>query len=228
MRGPVFQGWRGPHPAPAPSYDAAVGTELVTGLLEKVGLPGDLPERVVLEGDVQPYATAFPVVECAASALGCIGAAASLLWEERTGVAQPVTVVRGHAGASLVGFLLQRLEEGDLPVAPPTLDRPLVRLYRCRDGRWVHLQGAFAHLADRTCAVLGCAVDAGAEVVTGRVARWDGKALEDALAEAGTCGAMARSAGEWSAHPQAAAIAPLGRVSVEKIGASAPEPPRGT
>ena len=39
----------------------------------------------------QLYATPFPVVECAASVLGCIGAAASLLWEERTGEAQPVT-----------------------------------------------------------------------------------------------------------------------------------------
>ncbi len=56
------------------------------------------------------------------------------------------------------------------------------------------------------------------------VARWDGQALEEALAAAGTCGAMARSAEEWSAHPQARAIAPLGRVSIEKIGDSPPEP----
>jgi hypothetical protein len=42
------------------------------------------------------------VAECAASVLGSIGAAASLLWEERCGEAQPVTVDRRHAG-SLVG-----------------------------------------------------------------------------------------------------------------------------
>jgi hypothetical protein len=56
------------------------------------------------------------------------------------------------------------------------------------------------------------------------VAAWDGLALEEALAAADACGAMARSVDEWAAHPQAAAIAPLGRVSIEKIGDSAPEP----
>jgi len=204
-----------------------VGAELVTGLLGEVGLPVALAERVDLVDDGQPYDTPFPVVECAASVLASVGAAASLLWEERTGEAQRVTVARRHAGASLIGFALQRLEGGDLPAAPASVERPLVQLYRCRDGRWVHLQGQFAHLAARTCEVLGCDVGRGADVVAKRVARWEAHALEDALAEAGTCGAMARTASEWSAHPQATAIAPLGRVSVEKIGESAPEAPRG-
>ncbi len=221
--GPVFQAG----PGTGPPYDAAVGEDLVTGLLQEVGLPPALADRVELVGDGQPYATPFPVVECAASVLGSIGAAASLLWEERTGEAQPVTVARAHAGASLVGFQLQRLEGADLPPAPMSRERPLVRLYRCRDGRFIHLQGQFAHLAARTCDVLGCDVGSGVEVVAGRVARWDAPALEDALAEAGTCGAMARTAAEWAAHPQAAAIAPLGRVSIEKIGESAPEAPPG-
>jgi hypothetical protein len=62
---------------------AELGAELVTGLLSEVGLSAALADRVELEGDGQPYDTPFPVVECAASVLGCIGAAASLLWEER-------------------------------------------------------------------------------------------------------------------------------------------------
>jgi hypothetical protein len=37
-----------------------------------------------LLGRGQPFDTPFPVVECAASVLGSIGAAASLLWEEST------------------------------------------------------------------------------------------------------------------------------------------------
>jgi crotonobetainyl-CoA:carnitine CoA-transferase CaiB-like acyl-CoA transferase len=205
-----------------------VGAELVTGLLQQVGLPPALADRVERRRGGQPYATPFPVVECAASVLGSIGAAASLLWEERTGDAQPVTVARAHAGASLVGFQLQRLEGADLPAAPMSRERPLVKLYRCRDARWVHLQGQFAHLAARTCQVLGCDVDSGVDVVAERVARWDAPALEDALADAGACGAMARTAAEWSAHPQAVAIAPLARVSVEKIGESSPEALRGT
>jgi crotonobetainyl-CoA:carnitine CoA-transferase CaiB-like acyl-CoA transferase len=205
-----------------------VSAELVPGLLSEVGLPAHLAGRVELNGEGQPYATPFPVAECAASVLGCIGAAAALLWEERTGETQAVTVARRHAGASLVGFQLQRLEGVDLPAAPMSRERPLVRLYRCRDGRWIHLQGQFTHLAARTCEVLGCDVGSGVEVVADRVARWDAPALEDALADAGTCGAMARSVAEWSSHPQAEAIAPFGRVSIERIGESSPEAPRGT
>jgi crotonobetainyl-CoA:carnitine CoA-transferase CaiB-like acyl-CoA transferase len=114
----------------------------------------------------------------------------------------------------------------DLPASPMSRVRPLVKLYRCSDGRFVHLQGQFAHLAARICDVLGCDVGSSVEVVAQRVARWDAPALEDALADAGTCGAMARTTAEWVAHPQAQAIAPLGRVSIEKIGESAPEAPR--
>ena len=196
---------------------------VLPGLLAEVGLPPSLAERVVLTGDERPFESPFPVVECAASVLGAIGAAASFLWEQRTDAAQRVTVSKGHAGASLVGFAFQRLEDGETPVPPFGQERPLVKLYRCSDGRWVHLQGQFPHLAQRACDVLDCAVDSPSDVVAERVAAWDGLALEEALATAGACGAMARSVDEWTAHPQAAAIAPLGRVSIEKIGDSPPE-----
>jgi hypothetical protein len=73
-------------------------------------------------------------VECAASVLGAIGAAASFLWEQRTGTAQPVTVARGDAGGSVVGFEFQQLEDGETPAAPFATDRPLVKLYRCGNG----------------------------------------------------------------------------------------------
>jgi crotonobetainyl-CoA:carnitine CoA-transferase CaiB-like acyl-CoA transferase len=203
-----------------------VEADLVTGLLGEVGLPTHLADRVAVVGDERPFNTPFPVVDCAASVLASIGAAASLLWEDRTGEPQQVSVGRGHAGASLVGFAFQQLDPaaGATPVAPSSLDRPLVKLYPCKDGRWVHLQGQFPRLAARTCEVLGCDVDSPTDVVADRVARWDGLALEEALAEVGTCGAMARTKDEWSAHPQSVAIAPFGRVSIERIGDSPPEP----
>ncbi len=196
---------------------------MIAGLLNEVGLPAEAAELVTVVGDEHPFATPFAVVEAAASVLGAIGAAASLLWSDGGGAPQDVTVRRGHAGASLVGFAFQRVEDGETPVAPWSLDRPLVKLYRCRDGRWIHLHGEFVHLAALTCDVLGCTVGSPTEVVAAHVARWDGQDLEEALAAAGTCGALARSAEEWSAHPQTRAIAPLGRVSIEKIGDSPPE-----
>src|SRR5207248_9789964 len=56
------------------------------------------------------------------------------------------------------------------------------------------------------------------------VARWDGEVLEDALAEAGMCGAMVRTSAEWAAHPQGRAVGDLPRVEIVKIGESEPEP----
>jgi crotonobetainyl-CoA:carnitine CoA-transferase CaiB-like acyl-CoA transferase len=207
----------------------AMGEELIAGLLEEVvGLPGAVAERVAVVGDDRPFATPFPVVDCAASALGSVGAVASLLWEERTGEAQAVRSTGATRARPSSGSCSRKLDGDVVPIAPGSLDRPVVRLYCCRDGRWVHLHGAFPHLAALTCDVLGCSVESPADLVAERVALWDGQALEDALAEAGACGAMARATGEWAAHPQAAAIAPLGRVSIEKIGESAPEAPRGT
>lgn len=198
--------------------------ELVVDLLEGVGLPAEVADPVTIEGEYQPYDTRYPVVEGASSAIGAIAAVAASLLEARTGQRQQVAVNRGHAAASLIGFLLQKLEVEDTPAPPSALTRPMVMLHQCRDGRWVHLHGAFPHLAARTGDVLGCAPDSSTEVVAEAVAQWDAPALEEALAQAGTCGVMARTTEEWAAHPQAQAIAPLGRVSIEKIGESDPEP----
>jgi crotonobetainyl-CoA:carnitine CoA-transferase CaiB-like acyl-CoA transferase len=201
---------------------------MVRSLLAECGLPTAAADATRIIGDEEPYATTFPVVECASAALGAVGATAALLWEERTGQAQDVSVRRGHAAASLLGFIFQQVGEPTSAAGaslPSDVERPLVKLYPCRDGRWVHLHGALTHLAERTVKVLGCEVNADTETVAERVLLWDAQALEDALADAGACGAMVRSKEEWSAHPQAQAIAPLGRVSIERIGDSAPEPP---
>jgi crotonobetainyl-CoA:carnitine CoA-transferase CaiB-like acyl-CoA transferase len=202
-----------------------MGSDAVADLLSECGLPPEAAERASIVGDEQPYASSFPVVECAATVLAAVGAAAALLHEERTGVRQEVVVQRGHAGASLLGFIFQHLVDAEAATAEEgRLDHPLVQLYPCRDGRWVHLHGAMTHLAQRTAKVLGCEPDSDHETVAQRIMGWEAQALEDALAEAGTCGAMVRSVEEWSRHPQAAAIAPLGRVNVERIGDSPAEP----
>ena len=129
-------------------------------------MPGSpWPIVVELVGDVETYATPFPVVECAASVLGSIGAAA----------AAAVGGAHGRSAAGHRGACACRCLAGRVPVAaaggrgpaagPTSRERPLVTLYRCRDGRWVHLQGSPPHLAARTCAVLGCAVDSSVDVV---------------------------------------------------------------
>jgi hypothetical protein len=86
----------------------------------------------------------------------------------------------------------------------------------------VHLQGGFPRLREGTLALLGCEDDAGS--IAAAVRGWDAQALEDALAEHGMCGAMARTAEEWARHPQGQALARLPAVEVIKVAAGAPEP----
>src|SRR4029077_8060638 len=87
---------------------------------------------------------AFPVGEAAAWALGACGAAAATLH----GTNQQIRVDVRRAAATLLGFALQRVDGGG--AAFERLDRALVAPYECRDGRWVHLHGAFDHLAAGT------------------------------------------------------------------------------
>ncbi|HKF76847.1 MAG TPA: CoA transferase [Candidatus Dormibacteraeota bacterium] len=188
-------------------------------LLREVGLPADAAARTTITGADPVVAARFPVGEAAATVLAACGAAAALLWRERGGGDQDVRVDVPRAAASLVSHRF--LQVDGLP-APPRPANPLVALYECSDGRWIHLHGSFPGLAARTLEVLGC--EAEREAVAAAVGRWRAQDLEDALAASGTCGAMAREAGEWRALPQARAVAGLGRVSVEKIGDSAPEP----
>lgn len=183
-------------------------------LLQEVGLPTDAAELQVVDGEpVLP--SKFPIGARAAAALGACGVAAATLWRDRTGETQQVVVDQRRAEASLISFILQRLEGAATPRTAEGL--ALVALYECGDGRWVHLHGAFPKLAQRTVDVIGGAVGDDAAQVAKRVARFDALALEDALAAVGACGAMVRTFDEWAAHPQQQAIAPLGRVSVEKI-----------
>ena len=172
------------------------------------------------------YASPFPIASSAAVALGAVAAAAALIWRDETGVEQTVTVDTEHAGASLLSFVFQQLLDGETPQR--VADNPLIALYECRDGRWVHLHGAFPRLADPTRRVLAIAEGADAETVAAAVAKWDAQALEDALAEAKACGAMVRTGDEWAAHEQGRALAAVARVEIEKIGESEPEPVGGS
>ncbi len=183
-------------------------------LLEEVGLPGDAA-TLTIEPGPPLLPVKFPIAERAAAALGACGVAAATLWHDRTGETQEVSVDQRRADASLLSFVLQRLN-GE-PTLRTAEGLALVALYECGDGRWIHLHGAFPKLAQRTVDVIGGAVGEDATQVAARVKQFKALELEEALATVGACGAMVRSAEEWAAHPQRNAIAPLGRVSIEKI-----------
>ena len=139
----------GAPPAAAPPYDAGVGAELVAGAAARGGAARrPWPNGSTIEGDGQSLRDAVPRGGVRRLGPGlpsarrrhCCGRSA-------TGEAQAVTVAR-RARRGVAGRLPVPAARGrrDLPVAPMSLERPLVRLYRCRDGRWIHLHGEFAHL----------------------------------------------------------------------------------
>jgi crotonobetainyl-CoA:carnitine CoA-transferase CaiB-like acyl-CoA transferase len=193
----------------------------VRELLDEVGLAAPANDRVSIVGHDPILGNRFPVGEAAAVALAAGGVAASDLWESKTGRRQDVSVEVRRAGVSLRANTVMRVNGGPPPRSPAD-GNPLVALYPCRDGRWVHVHGVFPHLAAGTMKVLNGSRDEGD--VAAAVARWDGQALEDALAEAGMCGAMVRTTDEWAAHPQGQALASMPRVEIIKLGDSDPEP----
>jgi crotonobetainyl-CoA:carnitine CoA-transferase CaiB-like acyl-CoA transferase len=193
----------------------------VQDLLDEVGLQVPATQEASIDGQDPILGNRFPVSEAAAVALAAGGVAASDLWELRTGRRQAVRVPVRKAGISLRATLVMRVNGG--PPPPSWADgNPLVDLYRCRDGRWIHLHGNFPHLAAGTMAVLGCSRDR-AEIAAA-VARRDAQELEDALAANRQCGAMARTAEEWAAHPQGQALASVPRVEIIKLADSEPRP----
>ncbi len=143
---------------------------------------------------------------------------AAQVWHDATGEGQEVVVDVPRAGESLISFLLQRAQ--GIEMSRHVGFAETTRLVEARDGRWIHLHGGFPHLATQTLAVLGCEP----EGVDAAVATRDAFELEEALAAAGMCGAVARTREEWLAHPQYAAIAPLGEVVVRKIADGDPQP----
>ena len=187
-------------------------------LLQLTKLP--TADTVEIRGRDPVMPSRFKIGEAAAKALAACGVAANTIWTASGGKHQHIEVDTAGAAVSLISFLCQRLDDGSEPQRDP--NRPLVGFYQAKDGRWVHLHGAFPDLAAGTLSVLGC--DASAESIRASVSRWDGQALEDALAEAGMCGAMARTREEWLAHPQGEALQSVPPVSIKRIADSPIEP----
>lgn len=188
--------------------------------LAKLELPADAEIEVVGNDPVLP--SPFRLGEGAAVAHGLVGIAASDIWKHRTGRGQKVSVDLRHAAVSLRSPSFLKVD--GVPARARTTEKPppTTALFECGDGRWVHLQAHFPRLQEGVLALLGC--ENSAEAIARAVKRWRAADLEDALAERGLCGAMARSAEEWAAHPQGRALARLPVIEIERIGDADPVP----
>jgi crotonobetainyl-CoA:carnitine CoA-transferase CaiB-like acyl-CoA transferase len=176
--------------------------------------------QLVITGADPVLPSRHHIGEAAASAAGLAAAWAARFGELRGLPAQQITVDVAAAAASLLGFALQSVD------GERHLERafsPVTAMFRTADARLIHLHGGFEHLAEATCRLLGAVADEAS--LAASVATWEAQQLEDALADAGLCGAIVRSPQEWSRHPQGRAVAALPAIRLTRLGDAEPNRP---
>ena len=192
--------------------------EILTDLWTSAG--GDLAalDAVTLTGEEPQLPSSFRVAAAAQASIAAAGLAAAYVWKLRSGQSQDVAVDMRHAVVECRSERYLRVE-GKPP--PPAWDA-IAGIYKTRDYRFVRLHTNFPHHRDAVCRVLNCKAER--DDVQSALMQWDAEAFETAAYAAGGVVAMMRSHDEWSALPQANALAELPVIEIEKIGEAAPKP----
>lgn len=193
---------------------------MLRSLLTMVGADPELAGNVAISGADPVIDTPFRLGETAAAVLGALGALVGETWRLRSGEHQLVAIEVPAAILALQSVMLQR--QWGYPIALTEPLYPTVGIYPTRDGRFIILNGGYPLLRDGLLELLRAADSQPA--VARAVAVWDAEELEEAIADRGLCGVMVRSAAEWRAHPQGAAIARLPAVEITRIGDAPPVP----
>ena len=191
------------------------GTVSARAALEGVwSLAGGDPaalERAELAGAEPVLPSVFPVGTAASACIGAAGLAASELWRVRAGKAQPVRVAMRDAAVAYRSEHYLRID-GE-KVAGPDRARSY---FRDASGRWMQLHMVYPHHRDGILRELGGRDDE-AEIARA-MSEVDAFELEDTLAARGLPGYALRTGAEWAAHPQAAALAAVPVIEIERLG----------
>ncbi|NUR13685.1 MAG: CoA transferase [Bradyrhizobium sp.] len=175
-------------------------------------------ERVRLTGEEPQIPSSFRVAVAGQTTIAAAGLAAAEIWRLRSGQTQDVSVDMRHAVAECRSERYLRLD--DKP-PPPAWDA-IAGVYKTGDNRFVRCHTNFPHHRDAVCKVLACEPER--EKVQAALMQWRGEEFETAAYAAGGVVALMRSYDEWSALPQAHALAQLPLISIEKIGEASPKP----
>lgn len=196
-------------------------TEALQILLRATGSAG----ACRFTADAPALASRFRAAEAASAALAAGGIVAAEI-AVRRGAARPVvTIDTRQAEASLLSFALQRFDD---PARAPSArlapeDRTAAAgFYPTADDRIIYMHSGFPHNTQGLLTLLGVADDRAA--VAAAVANRSAGELEDAIAAAGLCGAMLRSASAWDASAAGHALAAQPVVDVRRIGDGRPRP----
>lgn len=192
----------------------------VLGQLGRKKRPDD--SLTLTGGDDPVFVTPWRIAEAGSAALGAVGLAVSDLWRLRTGKAQAVTIDRRAAAASLRSNTYVR-RNGEKPVSWD----PLAGHYPTRDGRTMFLHTNHPHHRAGALGISGAKAET-REALAEAVAKWDGLAIEEAIAAGNCVGGLVRSREEWNAHPHGIAVAKLPLIDMVKIGEAPARPlPKG-
>ncbi len=174
----------------------AIAYEILAEILAALDLPATMADTVRFDGSDR-LPSCFPVSDLAVASIGAACATVAAL------------AAAGGPGADVVvDYRLASLWFG-WSIRPLGWEMPspwdaIAGDYRAGDG-WIKLHTNAPHHRAAALSVLGCAPTR--EAVAGVVANTDAGALETAVIMAGGCAARLMTPAEWSAHPQAMAVA---------------------
>jgi crotonobetainyl-CoA:carnitine CoA-transferase CaiB-like acyl-CoA transferase len=183
-------------------------------------LPADALQHLALTGSEPVLPSSFSVGTAAQASLAAAALAAAEVGHYRNGLRQTVSVDMRRAALECCGrFSIDGR-------TPDPWDK-LAGLYPCGPeaaGGWIRLHTNFAHHRDGVLRLLGLppGPDTPREAVATVLQQWRAFDFEDAAARAGLVVAALRSLDEWDRHPQAAAVAQMPLVAIEKIGEADP------
>lgn len=189
---------------------------ILAQLWADAGGPADALAHVQLTGVEPGLPSSFRVGAAAQASIAAAGLAAAEIWRQRTGQRQTVSVDLRHAA---IEFRSERYMRLDGASPGPAWDK-IAGVYDTRDNRRVRIHTNFPHHRDGFLKLLGCDNDRAA--VAAALKTWDGAHFENTAALAGAPCTLMRSPGEWTAHPQAQAVAQLPLIEIERIGEAPP------
>jgi crotonobetainyl-CoA:carnitine CoA-transferase CaiB-like acyl-CoA transferase len=181
------------------------------------GAPSAL-DTVTLTGQEPQLPSSFRMGAAAQASIAASALAAAEIWRLRSGETQGVAVDMVHAIAECRS---ERYLRADGKPPPPAWDA-IAGVYKTGDKRFVRLHTNFPHHRAAVCQVLSC--EGQREAVQAALMQWNGEAFETAAYAAGGVVSLMRSHEEWSALPQARALAELPVLTIEKIGEAPPRP----
>ena len=198
---------------------------VVDAALRELLTLGECEGKAAVKTETLALKSRFMAAEAASAVLAATGVAAADIHTQRGAGRAVPNVASRHAEATLFSFALHHFADPDR--APDARLAPEDRtaaagFYTTKDARKIYLHAGFTHNTAGLLKLLDVPDDRAA--VTRAIAAWEGQALEDAIAEAGLCGAMARSAEAWDTSDAGRQLGQRPVVDVVKVADSTPEP----